>query len=296
MAKIYTGVLGDGWQETDYQLLGGVVDLPIPRKTYQDTKIAHQQGEVGDNSCTVHAAMGCVTDNTGLDWTLSQRKEVWAEAKKRGADPKWGWYINKATDLVRESAKVYLGVDLRTFVFALDSDEAMDALDKGYSLNAGFRGNAAYTADKNDDGILGGTNFKPGTYGHAIRLTPSGEVEVLAVDNYPKTAKHNTYKISKENLKKLVANGVFFRMAYVYAYAEDVDLSNLPKNVSVWGIKSWDKAIKKGIESEESNPMEIVGDKEDEEIWVKLGKLNKAEGNITRLRRAVLLDRLGLLD
>ena len=115
------------------------MDLPIPRKTYQDTKIAHQQGEVGDNSCTVHAAMGCVTDNTGLDWTLSQRKEVWAEAKKRGADPKWGWYINKTTDLVGNRQRCILELILERLFFALDSDEAMDALDKGYSLNAGFR-------------------------------------------------------------------------------------------------------------------------------------------------------------
>ena len=90
-----------------------------------------------------------------------------------------------------------------------------------------------------------------------------------------------------------MANGVFFRMAYVFAYAEDMDIAT---NIPLWAVKSWDKAIKKGIETEQSNPDQIVGDKEDEEVWIKLGVFKKAEGNITRLRRAVLLDRLGLLD
>lgn len=293
---VYSGVLGDGWQESDYQLLGGVLDLPIPRNTFATKKIQYHQPDCGKNSCTVNGAIGTTSDLTAIEWSLRQIKEVWAVALTIGADESWGWYLKNAADLVRKKMKEFFGIDLTSFVFALDSDEAMDALDKGYTLFVGFRGNPAYTADKNDDGVLAGTNFKPATYGHAIRLTPGGEVEVLAVDNYVKTAKHNTYKISKENLKTLVKNSVFFRMAYVFAYTEDVDLNNLPKNVPVWAVKSWDKAIKKGIETEQSNPLQIVGDKEDEEIWVKLGKLNKAEGNITRLRRAVLLDRMGLLD
>jgi len=294
--EICSGVLGDGWEESDYQLLGGVVVLPYPRNTFATNKIQYHQPDIGANSCTVHKSMGMVSDLTGIRWSDEQRANVWAEAIKLGADPKIGWYLKNAVDLVRVKAKEFFNLDLKTFVFELDSEEAADALDKGYTLGVGFNGNAAYTRDKNDDGVLGGVDFKPKSYGHAIRLAPGGDVEVLAVDNYSKTAKHNIYRISKENLKALIKNGVFFRRAYVFAYAEDMELGALPKNVPIWAVKSWDKAIKKGIETEQSNPVQIIGDKEDEEIWVKLGKLSKAEGNLTRIRRAVLLDRMGLLD
>lgn len=289
--EVYPGVIGDGWEETDYQLLAGSVELPYPRNVYSG--IQYHQPDAGDNSCTVNGGIGTVSDLTALKWHLSQIKEVWAEAIKRGADPKIGWYLKNAADLVRQKTKEFFGIELNSFVFALDSEEAMDALTKGYTLFVGFRGNSAYTKDKNEDGVLSGTDFKPGTYGHAIRITGHGDIEVLAVDNYIKTAKHNTYTITKENLKTLVKNGVFFRMAYVFAYAEDMEIAT---NIPLWGVKSWDKAIKKRVETEQSKPDQIIGDKEDEEIWVKLGVLKKAEGNLTRLRRAVLLDRLGLLD
>lgn len=292
--EIATGLIGDGWKETDYQLLGGVLVLPFPRNTYKDAKIEYHQPDIAPNCCTVHGAMGAVSDLTKYTFTPDQREAIWSEALRRGANESIGWYISPAVDLVRQKFKEFTGIDLKSFTLALDADETMDVLEKGYTLVVGYRGNAAYNADKND-GVLLGTQFIPTTYGHCLRMINENELEVRNLDNYSKGS-HNSYRFTKENLKRLVQSGNFFRMSYVFAYAEDIETMNAMKNVPEWGLKSWAKALKKGLNKAGDDPMAIIGDEEDENALFVVGGLTKREGNLTRVRRAVAYDRLHLLD
>ena len=106
----FYGIIEVGESESDWQLLGGVLDLPTPRNTFWRHHIEYHQPEVSLVSCTVHGALGCVSDLTGIAFSLAQRKEMWSEAIKRGAREGFGWSLSGAVDLVREMAEKYTGI------------------------------------------------------------------------------------------------------------------------------------------------------------------------------------------
>lgn len=99
----YWGVLGTGERETDYQLAAGEFELPKPRNTFWMNTNEYHQPEVSTVSCTVHGSLGALSDLAGERFTLEQRKEMWAEALRRGAKEGWGWYTARAVDLGRQS-------------------------------------------------------------------------------------------------------------------------------------------------------------------------------------------------
>jgi len=56
------------------------------------------------------------------------------------------------------------------------------------------------------------------------------------------------------------------------------------------------KAVQKMVAQKWNNPNEVIGDATVEQIFINLGVLDKKEGNITKARFIVALDRLGILD
>lgn len=307
------GLIAIADKPTDFQL-GAELELPTPRMTYWDKQIQTHQPDVHANSCTVHGAFGCVSDLTGYEFTLEQRKEMWNEALARGADPSVGWYMQKAVDLVRQFASRYTGIELMTFRVELLSEDFLKAIEKGYTVNVGYSGNSAYNDDRKD-GHLEGTSFGARTYGHAVRMTKSktepGKINVV-VDNYSKrTSKPNTYTVPAENIRELVLNRCFFSLGYVFVVKADFESMNDPV-IPLWATSSAEKAKKAGIITDWSDPLAPVVLNEDaqksrfEHIIAKVGGLRaffnqlglaKEAGdsmNISEL--AVVLDRGGFLD
>ena len=293
MIDSYYGVISEETKDTDYQLLAGVVDLPQPRNDYWTKQIQYDQKEVHSNSCTIHGCIGAVSSLSGHTFSIDDRKYIWNLALAQGADPKVGWYINKAVDLVRKYATDNLKEEFSTYRVSLDSQEFIDNLKKGYCGVVGYRGNAQYNKDKGD-GVLEGTSLiGNSTYGHCLRMVISQDPNYaeVVIDNYPSSG-YNTYKIPVGNLSKLVENNIFFKDAYFFAYKAETEAK--PTLVSPFAIASVEKAKKKGI-TVWDNPSEPLTPELCNAILFKLGIVT-SDAPMTKERFIVSLDRLGMLD
>lgn len=290
----------DGWEETDYQLCAGVLDLPKPRHTFNDNKITYQQTDISNVSCTIHGAIGAISDLTGYKLTDNERQDIWNEALANGADPKVGWYVNKAVDITRRwwNQNKPLDFEIVAFSFVTGSEEHRDALLSGYSVVTGYRGNQAYNDDYNADSVLNLTSFGAPSYGHCIRIVDDLVIKYDdVVDNYPKTRpKTNIYKIPDANMIPLRDNDVFFNTGYVFAIKDD--MGDWTRKVSPWAIKSVEKARSKGIMTKWDNPQEEIAPANSTLEWTlfKLGGLTKTGLSLSKERLAVSLDKLKLLD
>lgn len=291
----YFGVVNDEHPDTDFEIAGGVLNLPHAESDYFDKKITYQQTEVSPVSCTVHGSIGAVSDLTGYTFTLDERKKLWASALAQGADPKVGWSISKAVDLVRKYwLTQHPDQELMTFRILMASDDFFMALDKGYSLVCGFNGNAAYNTDRND-GILDNVNFGHASYGHCLRITKDAaeQVYTMVVDNYPQYTNPNTYKISKDHLVKLWQNSVFMQGAYVYVSKKTFDAMNDTPAIPLWAQGAVDRAKKAGVITEQTNLNQQIGTKDLEDIFFSAKIFTAKEGSVSLIRLLVAMDRLG---
>lgn len=293
----YWGVLGTGETENDYQFAAGVLDLPKPRYTFWDKQNEYHQPEVSSVSCTLHGSLGALSDLSGHQFSLEERKAMWEEALKRGAKEGWGWYTARAVDLVREFGSKYIGASFMSFRVSFKTEELYSSLDAGYTVVCSFNGNKTYNEDK-ADGVLDGLDFGKSSYGHCVRMVASAEPDEyeVVVDNYINSKnKKNRYKVSRDHLKILVDNGVFAESGYIFVCKGDFENMEQESKYPIWAVKSIEKAKKLGV-VEWDNPNEIVGNMTTEAIFRKLGVLNETSGNITKARLVVALDRLGVLD
>lgn len=291
------GYLGatDDVQDTDYQLAGGGVTLPKARSTYFQKQTRYQQTEVSSVSCTVHAAMGAYTDQTGNVFDLPHRQAVWNIALSEGANPLVGWSVSKAVDAVRKYANTLWGMNIMSLRVSVGSPEFFQALDQGYSIVTGFNGSTAYEVDRRD-GILDGVVFGRTLYGHCIRVCKDTDGNfTLVVDNYPNTSKWNTYKIDRSHFDKLIKNNVFFLGGYVFVYKEDWDKMNAQGIVPIWAQESVQKALDRKLIMNTNTldfPLTVA---EIEDIMQEVGIFKLKEGKITLARLLVALDRMGKL-
>jgi hypothetical protein len=156
--------------------------------------------------------MGAYSDLTGRVFTLDERLSLWDQALSLGADPKVGWEIKAAVDLIKK----FTG-DVNYYRVSLLGYDFEDAIEKDYSVVAGFRGNSDYGKDFKADGILDLTKLTATTYGHCVRISKSDDLYMydIIIDNY-KGRDYNVYKVLKDNFKELVINRVFFEMGYFY--------------------------------------------------------------------------------
>jgi len=293
----YYGICGEESLETDYRL-GETKELPKARYKFEDFKIQYQQSDAGKNSCSLHAAMGAISDLTGKEFPLAERQKIYDMAVEKGLDPKIGWYANRAVDLLRKESKRVLGVDLMSFTIELDTEDFYKILSKGYSIVFSLKGNKEFQIDWKKDGALDNTKFGASTYGHLLRMCQKDDMYELAIDNYIK-ADRNIYSIKKANLKELIENKVFGKIGYYFVFKSDYEGSN-PQNDSIWDkIPEWaTKAVEVAIKSGDtdwSDPNKIVGTSELEEYLIKAGGLTSRLGNVSKVRLVTALYRLNLL-
>jgi len=227
MSIIKNGVIADKIDERDFLVSNNIdKEFPLAKHTYKDTKIEYNQKEVHENSCTLHSALGAFSDLTGYKFSISERKKLWEEAKKRGASEDWGWYLVDAVNLVREYVNT---LNIGKFITArvgIATSEFYQVLKRGYSVATSYNGNEAYNTDLLDDGIIQDGKVGDRAYGHAMRvydITPDTKSNICAVDNYTgsKTWK-NHYII--DNIERLYSNGTWNVNGYVFLYDEpDID-------------------------------------------------------------------------
>jgi hypothetical protein len=294
----FYGCRGEETEETDYQLVAGVFDLPRPRHTFDDFLIQYHQPEISGISCTLHAALTSISALTGYRFTIEQRRFLWDEAMKDpGYLPGKGWYINRAVALVRRFASLWLKEEFVYYRFELGSEEHMSIADKGYLFVTGYSGNIEYGKDYIDGRLDLIKLAQPVSYAHSLSNgdEPNDSVDHRIIDNYFKiTDGVNIYKIAKENIKKLVEVKIFFKDAYVFAYKGDVD--NPPSLVSSFAVNSVEKAKKWGI-LDWSNPQQPVDSVLLEDILKKLKLLTiDTDKGCSKERLIVALDRSGILD
>lgn len=289
-------------QETNYTLAGGVTVLPKPRFVFEDNEIQYNQTKVSGVSCTVFGSMGAVSDQTAYKFTLEQQKEAWNIALSKGAQS-WGWYVDQAVDVVRNLYNnLFPNDQLMSFEIKMKSEALFEALDLGYSVVTGYRGNKAYNTDKLD-GVLDEVTFGTSTFGHCVRsIVKRKDGFYYIVDNYyTNTNKNNVYRIaSKENLKKLIYYNVFFQNGYIFVNKKDFDNANNLKdvfgNAPIWGHSTIQKCVDKGIKTYWDDWSVAFGDSKLEDALFNLKLLTKKEGFVSNLRFYMAMDNLGQLD
>lgn len=226
----YQGVIAETADVRDYQLCAGVLNIPTPSNTFDG--IVYEQDLVSNVSCTLHGALGALSDLMGIRFSVECRKKLWDRALALGAQEGIGWYVDKAVKLVRDFAREQ-GHDILYFRVMLGSEEYADAIKKGYTVVTGYRGNASFNMDITD-GVLDGTDFTNTTYGHCLRLTEDMEFRANEnlVDNYPDSRpESNIYRVSDVNLKKLRENNVFFNSGFLFVNRKDFETAN-PTNMN----------------------------------------------------------------
>jgi hypothetical protein len=104
----------------------------------------------------------------------------------------------------------------------IDSDLFSKVQALGYSVVFGYRGNALYNMDRNDNGIIDKTEFTDTTHAHCLRscyfighIPKYASKMTQIIDNYP-DRNTNLYFTPLSNLKTLVSNRVFFKSGYIY--------------------------------------------------------------------------------
>lgn len=194
--------------DRDYLLWGDSIQVEIQNRPYaDDTIFEYNQNEVGAYSCTIHGAMGAVSDLMNYKYSKEERKALWNKAIDQWASETQGWHFYKAVDLVRKEWNAKNKDQIISFRLPY-GDTFYEALNRGHSLVGGYRGNSKYNLDASD-WTLGWTDFKPSTYGHCVRLRKG----IKVVDNYL-GKKSNLYTI--ERMDDLIANKVFYDEFYIF--------------------------------------------------------------------------------
>lgn len=224
------------YNEQDY--LAGELIIPKARKSFWKDKVQFNQNEIDPYWCVYHTWTWCIADEQKFDYKSfllkckSNKYDYWFVDWK-------GMYVYKGCDMVRHLWNKENPEDqIITHRVAINSDTFFEALNKGYSIHTGYRGNKKYNEDAYD-WELNGTEFGPATYWHSIRITKKGDEYV--VDNYIGLVEHNIYKI--DDLKKLVKNRVFFNSWYIYLFKNDImkeqnpDIALIEKAINEWITK-----------------------------------------------------------
>ena len=297
----YYGCTGDGALDTDYRL-GGSLVLPKPRHTFEENQVQYDQSKSRTPStkmaCTMFSIMGVITDLTGQTFSEAAIKDIVTRAITKGFNVGDGWSLQAATaHVVSWWNEKNPNEKLKYFRIRLDEQAYQDAINAGYTVQVGYRGNRAYNKDV-EDGVLDGTSFGPTTYGHAIRNKDKDLLTIKEIDNYDKPSKaYNVYDVSKETFAKLVANGIYFIHGFVVVYESDWETANELIDIPLWGTKAYEAAkvaIRNGkLNNGDFDDQMTIADMEAD--FKKLEIFTSSVGNMRRGRWWEALRRLKII-
>jgi hypothetical protein len=228
MKAVYWG-LDPTVSDEDFRLWAANDVLVMIRERAKPDDIVYEKNQARNPryyyTCTITSAILSICDLWNEDLTDKELDDVCEEAISKGLDPKewWSFYeaVNCARNYWNRTRPTKKVVSFRT---DYGTKEYFTALSFGYTLVCWYKGNAAYNADKDADGVLEGTTFPNWTYGHCIRkMQNSG---IIVIDNYSGVHKYNRYTL--ENPDDLQKNGVFYKDHYVFL--RDADLTQSEKD------------------------------------------------------------------
>ncbi len=298
----FYGLLGNSSQDTDLQLANMGLNLPQARNSFKG--VQYNQNEIQANSCSIHGALGVLTDLTGYTFTLAERQEMYRRALRWGIDhpgqdtynPAMGWWGNLAVKLVADFwNEKHPDDEVSYYSMDFASPTFMNVMKKGYSATIGYSGNGTYNLDFINDDKLDGVTFGNSTYGHFIRMHMKDADNMQDVDNYGVNGYggKNTYLVPATHLRTLRTNGVYYPTSYTYVPKKEYFSNQVMNNISPWAVSSVEKAKAKGLDI--SNPQAQITPEQLAQMFFTL-KIWSSTGIATQERVAVALDRMGALD
>jgi len=197
-----------------------------PAKSYFNTRIAYYQSEIHKLSCSLHACMTVVSNQTGYKFTLQQRKSILKLAISRGFDVNMGWYMQSSVKCIADYCNDELGMDL---VYArVKWTQYEELAEKGFGIVSGYKQKAGMGKDRSD-GVLGDDGIQYGSvaYGHLVSFwnyakrvdqkkaftKVIGDSKFGMVDNY--YPKHKNNETFIENLADMVLQDTIFKNGYI---------------------------------------------------------------------------------
>jgi len=191
MTEEYYGVISEEYDPRDWVILP---DTKIPRSPMgtdsfiKNGEIVYEQNQVSPVCCTIAGSAVSYSALTGYRFEYGELSEIWAEAIKRGADPKKGWSGNSGVHIVHEYAKDNNLPKVNYFRVDIGSFEQMAVMRLGYNISTGYRGSAGFREDRNDNDIIDNVETPENvTYGHWLSTAYSkGDEFDKIVDSYPK--------------------------------------------------------------------------------------------------------------
>lgn len=228
MEEIENGCIWLGAKDTDYQLCEGDIDT-LPDLSEQDTiryeynQWAYTWSQV---SCTIFAAAWMLSDLKNYKFSEAELKEMDEMSYERGRIRGQWWYVQDAVKCVAdrwnnsECSKTHWKVAY--FRIAKWNDTVIQwALDKLYTLDTNYKGNAEYNKDYKADWVLDGTEFWISTYWHAVGII-SNNWKRSVKDNYY-WRKRNIYEL-KNKISDIKCYGL-----YLYIYTNVNDLAEVKR-------------------------------------------------------------------
>lgn len=220
------------WEKvTDYRLTEWLLDaLPT---LYPQDEIIFQYNQYNQKrsqkSCTLFSPIGAISDLMNIEIPLDTIK-VWDKGSYSHGRKEWEWWWSQlgvdyiwdcynASQYAKDYWKVaYYSVDIK------DNELVKKILEKRYTICVCFQWSSKYTNDKNDNGVLDGTEFWPYTYWHAVNVIRWINTPARIKDNYY-GIKHNIYDVAHQFSQ--LSN--FYDRGYVFTKVREDKLEDLKR-------------------------------------------------------------------
>jgi len=216
-----TNATKEQYNDKDFIWLNDIIETPS--KNFLNTGIAYNQKEVHKNSCFLHWPFWAVSDITGYEFTLEERKALTEQAwSSEYADPAWWGYfdywVKSVCNLYNEN---HASPSQELSYYRLSFPQWEKFLDKGYSLVCGYFTSKDLRSDKYDDWIINFSkwDYNKSGYWHCVRMFKENW-KIKIINNYEWVSSFNIYEI--EDIKALKDKWIFFRNAYAIVIKEDV--------------------------------------------------------------------------
>lgn len=190
--------------------------IKVPKYTWFDSR---REARQGISECVLFAIMGCVTDNTGYDFTLDDIATLRKMLPDYGRTVKNGMYTTKGWDLMVDFFKTKWLTLIKNRVSTY-SPEYMDYVRSWRTLTLGSDISAKYIEDIQADwdvDVLFGWST-----GHLRRIIHKKETDnFYIVENFVNSLKYNVIEITDLELRDQLANKTLHNSSYYFYFLEN---------------------------------------------------------------------------
>lgn len=221
--------------------------IKVPKYTWFDSR---REARQGTSECVLFAIMGCVTDNTGYDFSLDDIATLRKMLPDYGRTVKNGMYTTKGWDLMVDFFKTKWLTLIKNRVSTY-SPEYMDYVRSWRTLTLGSDISAKYIEDIQADwdvDVLFGWST-----GHLRRIIHKKETDnFYIVENFVNSLKYNVIEITDLELRDQLANKTLHNSSYYFYFLEnppmipDHNKWTTPAEKEI--VLAWEKVIREWFE------------------------------------------------